>query len=225
MVIELQADRANDRYRVQTLAGGGTGTEIWTLMVPQGPHRTAVEVRYYLPEQHPERLAALAEKYRCSCERLWDEDEAMMMRREALLARVAASRCSATPAPLLLGPLSELRRRLPLLVDFDGEEFRIVAMADGRLLAHATTCPHWLGPLAEAEPENGVLRCPSHGYRFDMRTGESAEGRGYRLAPAPLVAVDPVTGEVSLLPPGGNDRPRSGNSTVNSPISGRKAQI
>src|SRR5215831_5880022 len=89
MVLELRADRANTRYRVETLAGDGMGTEIWTLMEPTGPRRTEIEVRYYLPEQSPERLAELAEKYRCSCERLWDEDEAMMMRRDILTARAS----------------------------------------------------------------------------------------------------------------------------------------
>ena len=54
------------------------------------------------------------------------------------------------------------------------------------------------GPLEEVMPENGILRCPWHGYRFDLRTGASADGRGCRLAPAPRVFVDPVTGEVSL---------------------------
>ena len=53
---------------------------------------------------------------------------------------------------------------------------------------------------------------------------QSADGRGYRLALAALVAVHPVTDEVSLFSEGEIDRPRSGNSTVNSPISGRKAQ-
>jgi len=70
----------------------------------------------------------------------------------------------------------------------------------GSLLAHATTCPYWLGPLDEAAPQNGILRCPWHGYRFDMRTGESVDGCSYRLAPAPRVAVDPATGEASLVP-------------------------
>lgn len=221
MVLEMRADRENARYCVQTLAGDGAGTEIWTLLTPLGRHRTAVEVRYYLPERRPRHLAALGDKYRASCARLWDEDEAMMMRRDEMLARARTER-RRSEKRVPLGPSAELRRRLPLLVEFDGEPFRIVECGDGTLLAHATTCPHWLGPLDQAAPENGILRCPWHGYCFDMRTGESADGRGYRLAPAPRVAVDPVTGEASLVPCG---RPILGNSTVNSPSSGRKAQI
>jgi hypothetical protein len=48
-----------------------------------------VEVRYYLPEQCPQWLAMLAEKYRRSCARLWDKDEAMMVRAEEMTARSA----------------------------------------------------------------------------------------------------------------------------------------
>jgi len=183
MVLEMRADREKARYRVQTLSGDGGGTEIWTLLTPLAAHRTAVEVRYYLPERRPERLAALADKYRASCARLWNEDEAMMMRREEMMTRASAER-RRSEKPVPLGPSAGLRRRLPLLVEYEGEPFRIVEGEDGSLLAHATICPHWLGPLDEAAPQNGILRCPWHGYRFDMRSGESADGRGYRLAPA-----------------------------------------
>ena|SRR5215467_13771193 len=62
---------------------------------------------------------------------------------------------------------------------------------------------------------------PWHGYRFDLRTDESADGRGYRLVTAPRVAVDPVTGDARLVR---CSRPRSGRNTVNRPSSGRKAQ-
>ena len=199
MLIELQIDRANMRYRVRTLAGDGTGTEIWTLLEPLGPQRTAVEVRFYLPEGRPEKLAAAGQKYRSSYQSLWDQDEAMMMRREALSAR-ARTRQKRSGVSLALGPLSELRHRLPLIVELDGEPFRILALEDGALVAHPTICPHWLGPLEEAVPENGIVRCPWHGYRFDLRTGASADGRCYRLAPAARVVVDPATGEVRLGP-------------------------
>jgi hypothetical protein len=82
MLLDLQIDRARARYRVQTLAGDGAGTAIWTLLKVLGPQRTAIEVRFYVPEHRPERLVALGEKYLSSYARLWDQDEAMMMRRK-----------------------------------------------------------------------------------------------------------------------------------------------
>jgi nitrite reductase/ring-hydroxylating ferredoxin subunit len=196
-ILELRIDQENARYRVQTLAGEGTGTEIWTVLEACGPHRTAIEVRCYLPEHRPEQLAALGEKYRASYARLWDQDEAMMVRRETLSAR-SRTPSESSGASLLLGPLSELRQRLPLLVELDGEPFRILELEEGLLVAHTTICPHWLGPLDEATPEDGILRCPWHGYRFDLRTGASADGRACRLAPTARVSVDPATGEVRL---------------------------
>jgi hypothetical protein len=57
MLLELRIDRANARYCARTLKGDGAGTEIWTLLEALGPQRTAVEVRFYLPERRPERLA------------------------------------------------------------------------------------------------------------------------------------------------------------------------
>jgi thiamine pyrophosphate-dependent acetolactate synthase large subunit-like protein/nitrite reductase/ring-hydroxylating ferredoxin subunit len=36
-------------------------------------------------------------------------------------------------------------------------------------------CPHQGGPLADGAFEDGVLRCPWHGWGFDARTGESTE--------------------------------------------------
>jgi nitrite reductase/ring-hydroxylating ferredoxin subunit len=121
----------------------------------------------------------------------------MMLRREALSARSEARRERPGTA-LALGPLSELRARLPLIVELDGEPFRIVALEDGEIVAHSTICPHWLGPLEEAIPENGIVRCPWHGYRFDLRTGMNTDGRSCRLARAPRVVVDPVTGEATV---------------------------
>ena len=122
-----------------------------------------------------------------------------MMRRDALLARPAVSpEQMGGPGPLSLGPLPELRRRLPLLLELEGNPFRIVELEDGALAIHGTICPHWLGPLEQVAPQNGIMRCPWHGYLFDVRTGQSADGRGYRLPPAPCLVVDPLTGEVTL---------------------------
>jgi hypothetical protein len=195
MLLELPIDREKARSRVRILAGDGMGTEIWTLLEALGPQRTAIEVRFYLPERGPERLAALGEKYRSSYARLWDQDEAMMMRREALSAH-SGTRGQKSGASLALGPISELRSRVPLLVKLGGEPFRVLELEDALLIAHSTICPHWLGPLEDAVPENGTLLPVAR--VSVLRTGASADGRGCRLAPAPRVVVEPVTGEVTL---------------------------
>jgi nitrite reductase/ring-hydroxylating ferredoxin subunit len=101
--------------------------------------------------------------------------------------------------PIALGKLDALLSRLPLLVDVEAETFRIVEI-EGGLHAHATVCPHWLEPLGGVAVEDGCIRCPWHGFVFDVRSGESADGRALRLAPAPRVVVDSLTGDVTLAP-------------------------
>ncbi|MDQ2779845.1 MAG: Rieske (2Fe-2S) protein [Pseudomonadota bacterium] len=200
-VLELRADRSHRRYRVKTLEGSGTGTEIHTQMEPLAANLTAIEVRYYLPEHRPEKLDVLAAKYRSSCQQLWDEDETMMVHRERMAALPAAVALQVPGATVVLGTIEALRARLPLTGELGGHPFRLVDLGGGELAAHATVCPHWLGPLDAALVEDGCVRCPWHGYRFDVRTGASADGRGLQLPPAPAVFVDPATRVVTLVAP------------------------
>jgi thiamine pyrophosphate-dependent acetolactate synthase large subunit-like protein/CDGSH-type Zn-finger protein len=46
-----------------------------------------------------------------------------------------------------------------------------LAHVDGRYSALCNHCPHQGGPLGEGTIENGVLRCPWHGWDFDPLTG------------------------------------------------------
>src|SRR5947207_4249502 len=196
IVIELDAERERARYRVRILEGNGAGTEIWTLLATLDADRTAVEVRFYLPQKDPQQLAELGEAYRLAYTTLWDADESMMRRRETLSGWTARS----LRDPVPLGPIAELRRRLPLTLEIDGTPLRILALDDGEIVAHSTVCPHWRGPLDACLPQVGILRCPWHGYRFDLRTGLSADGRSERLVPAVRVDFDPTTGEAMLIP-------------------------
>ncbi len=50
----------------------------------------------------------------------------------------------------------------------------------GVTLRHATVCPHLGGPL-DGPVVDGCVTCPWHGYRFDVRTGCSADGRRLSL--------------------------------------------
>ena len=185
-IIELRADRANGRYVSKTLAGDGAGTEIRVMLTELAPHSTDVRVEFHLPECDSVRLARLGEAYCAAYARLWDEDEAMMRHREAALAR--PKRTVPADASIDLGPEAAVRKALPLNFELCTVPFRIVEF-DGSLVAHSTICPHWLGPLADAQIEDGAVRCPWHGYSFDVRSGRCLSGQRLMLAPAPVVTV------------------------------------
>jgi nitrite reductase/ring-hydroxylating ferredoxin subunit len=198
ILLELRVEKEALRYVARTLEGSGKGTEVWTRLSPHDAERTAIEVSFHLPGVAPGKAAALGDAYRILYARLWDEDEAMMRHRSAALARLGAG--AVAPAhPVDLGLLSELRERLPLSVETGGRRWRVVGLGD-ELVAHGVSCPHMLGPLDTAELEDGCLRCPWHGYRFDVRTGRSADGRPLRLPRAPRVEVDPA-GRAWLVTP------------------------
>jgi nitrite reductase/ring-hydroxylating ferredoxin subunit len=172
-------------YRVVTEAGPGALSEIRVTLTSHEPHETGVHVEYHVPESDPARLAMIGLGFAAIYEHLWDEDEAMMIAREAALAR----RQWPAVARLDLGPEAEVRAALPRLFDFGPGRFRLVEQ-DGALIVHSAVCPHWLGPLEAPIDVEGCITCPWHGYRFDAITGRSRDGRALRLSPAPAISVD-----------------------------------
>jgi nitrite reductase/ring-hydroxylating ferredoxin subunit len=201
MTVEVVLDRERLRYVTATVDGPGKGTEIRTRLTPRGhdgAHGIHVFVEFLVPDVPRDRAAEWAAGYERLYERLWDEDEAMMLRRERLSTRSRSEPSS--PIRLELGSLADLRSRLPLVVEMAGRPWRIVAL-DGDLAVHSTVCPHRLGPLEDATVEDGVVECPWHRYRFDLRTGRSCDGRSLRLAPAPRIAIDEVERVALVLDP------------------------
>jgi nitrite reductase/ring-hydroxylating ferredoxin subunit len=202
-VIELDADEPAQHYRVVTREGPGRGSEIRVRLEALAPRRTGVAVEFHVPAMPPDRLATVGALYVDLYRRLWDEDEAMMVERERACeracgrARSAADDAPDAPARLDLGTLAAVRARAPFVVELGGRAFRVLEL-DGELVAHAATCPHWLGPLDRVPVRDGCVTCPWHGYRFDVRTGASADGRRLALAPAPRIAI--ADGRVVLLP-------------------------
>jgi nitrite reductase/ring-hydroxylating ferredoxin subunit len=188
MTVQVVLDRENLRYVTATIDGPGKGTEIWTSLTSKGDHETHIRVEFLVPDVSPERVATLGAAYRNLYARLWDEDEAMMVRRERLLAGMRGAK-PARGARLELGSLGDLRAKLPLVVELAGRPWRVVAIDDS-LVVHSAVCPHFLGPLEAAPLEGSTVECPWHRYRFDVRTGRSCDGRGLRLAPAPRIAID-----------------------------------
>jgi nitrite reductase/ring-hydroxylating ferredoxin subunit len=183
--IEVRIDRGTRCYVTRTLEGAGAGTEIVTSLATPDAAQTDVSVAFHVPGLAGAARAAVGRGYVQLYARLWDQDEAMMARRTALLAGRTASAPKPGPRPpLALGPADALRARLPLRVDVGGDAFRVLAH-EGRLLAHPLVCPHLGGPLEDARVEDGAVVCPWHGYRFDCTTGRGPEGQRCRM---PVVA-------------------------------------
>jgi nitrite reductase/ring-hydroxylating ferredoxin subunit len=195
--LELVIDAAASRYVSRTIEGAGAGSEIWTTVTPAGDAATDVAVAFWLPGITPAHADAIGAAYVQLYERLWDEDESMMVRRTDELAR--PPRDAARAAPILLGTLADVRARLPFCFDLAGERWRLVEI-EGALYAHATRCPHALGPLDEAPLEAGTITCPWHGWRFDVTTGKAQDARRARLPEAPRIHVDEAS-NVTATPP------------------------
>jgi len=140
-VIDVAIERAQLRYHSRTTEGPGAGTDIVTTLSPRGAHETAIHVDFLVPGVPAEHREVMGAVYTQLYTGLWDEDEAMMMRRQALAD----------------GRLAETTR---------------AATIDGIACRFSTVCPHLGGPLDEAPIDaGGIVTCPWHGYRFDVRTG------------------------------------------------------
>jgi nitrite reductase/ring-hydroxylating ferredoxin subunit len=170
-LIDVRLDRTALRYVTRTLEGDGAGTEISTLLTASDERATRIHVRFDVPESDAARLEAIGAAFRRLYARLWDEDEAMMTRRQAVLDEAGGF------APIQSISLGRL---------------------DGEVIAYPTICPHLGGPLDDAPLEAGCVTCPWHGYRYDLRSGRCVSGKPLALGPLPLVVVDRDGGEASL---------------------------
>lgn len=145
-VIDVALERAALRYHARTVDGPGSGTDIVTRLEPTGPHATAIRVEFHVPDVPSDRRDAIGAAYVWTYTRLWDEDEAMMVRRQHVVD----------------GRLVEPERSVAL---------------DGGTCRFSSVCPHLGGPLADAPVDaDGIVTCPWHGHRFDVRTGRRVAG-------------------------------------------------
>lgn len=130
--------------------------EIHTVATATRPDSCRVAVSFRVADVPADRRARVGAGYVRLYERLYDEDEAMMIARADALRR---------------GPAT-LRLR------------RTVTLADGSEHAVPVYCPHQALPL-DAEPDaDGIVTCPWHGYRFDVRTGACVSGQAACWTPA-----------------------------------------
>jgi 3-phenylpropionate/trans-cinnamate dioxygenase ferredoxin component len=57
-----------------------------------------------------------------------------------------------------------------------GGDAVLVANLDGSFYAISDTCTHQGGTLSQGTIEDGIVTCPRHGSRFDVRTGKNMRG-------------------------------------------------
>jgi nitrite reductase/ring-hydroxylating ferredoxin subunit len=69
---------------------------------------------------------------------------------------------------------SELSTTKALKVKAGGQSI-LVATANGHACAIANKCPHLGLPMSTGKIENGIITCPFHGSKFDMKTGKNVE--------------------------------------------------
>jgi nitrite reductase/ring-hydroxylating ferredoxin subunit len=161
--VELCVD--DSQYVARSYQAGNQVSEIWTYLTPEKEH-TNIHVEFYGTNIAADAIDKIGSNYLGLYQRLWDEDEAMMIERQR---RLNQSRSAETT--LDLGPRGDLENRLPITVQLKGGEFRIMAI-NNKLIASSTICPHRLGPLSVIDSNDQTVTCPWHGYRFDIETGQ-----------------------------------------------------
>jgi len=199
-LIDVRLDRPNLRYWTRTLEGTGAGTEILTRLEPREKWKTQIIVEFHVPGVPAAMVSSVGAAYTRLYAHLWGEDEAMMIRRQALLDTAPPRAADVKPLRILLGPVAALRRRVPFLVEANGDTLRVVEL-NGEVVAHSTTCPHRGGPLHDVPLEDGCLTCPWHGYRYDVGSGKNLSGHACHLAAALRLRIDRETLQAYLEPP------------------------
>jgi nitrite reductase/ring-hydroxylating ferredoxin subunit len=146
--LDLRLDADRKGWVTTSRRDGAELSRIESRAEATGRDSCRVSVAFFadVPETAQE---ATATYYRTLYNRLYDEDEAMMIARaEAIRSGGAGLRT-----------------------------FREAALPSGRMVRIPLACPH-LGLPLTAEPDaDGVVTCPWHGYRFDVRTGQCVSGQ------------------------------------------------
>ncbi len=84
------------------------------------------------------------------------------------------------PAELTVD-LDEIPKSVAIRKVLGGREIALFRMGD-EVFAIDAVCPHRRGPLDSGDlDEEGIVTCPWHGWRFDIRTGKSPTHPGQVL--------------------------------------------
>jgi toluene monooxygenase system ferredoxin subunit len=65
----------------------------------------------------------------------------------------------------------------------------IVTIVDGELVAVPGVCPHEDVALADGDLDGSQIRCPGHGYLFDLHTGRCVHDPALELRRYPITRI------------------------------------
>ncbi len=141
--VTIHLQLTDDGWVTRTATNGRLAAEIRTVATSTGPASCRVDVHFFVESPPVGQEASIGANYERLYADLYDEDQRLMIARAEAISR---------------GPAA-LKVRRP------------IRLADGTSVEAPVFCPHQGLPL-DAEPdENGVITCPWHGYRIDIRTG------------------------------------------------------
>lgn len=150
LVLDLRLDRDAGIWVTRTSRGDDLLSEIRTLAEATGERSCRVTVDFYVTGLSDAQRAPVGAYYERLYAQLYDEDEAMMIARQNAINAGVAKRGWRT-------------------VQLSGGEYEI-----------PEACPHLALPLTGDPDANGIITCPWHGYRFDVRTGRCVSGQTCR---------------------------------------------
>ncbi len=188
-VIELRLDKALRRWITRNLEGSDQGAEIWTHAFAVDTRRVDINVDFFVPGVPPAAREKVGQAYARAYTTLYDEDVAMMVERQRQIDhRINTGGESIVDVGSEKALTAALAGADPIEVHYRGRSFRLV-MLDGKWFTYPAVCPHHLGPLGSSEMVEGIVRCPWHGYAFDVATGDCVNGHSCRLDNRPSVVV------------------------------------
>lgn len=158
--VELCVDKSNGKYVARSYQENQQVSEIWTYLTAEG-EKTRIKVSFALINVAPEAKQKVGSHMLTLYERLWNEDEEMMMARQAQLDDTTRGPDQIALAKPLTASQEIKLGRHTFQVQCDDDQISVVP----------TVCPHLLGPLSTTADKN-VLRCPWHGYEFDLTSGK-----------------------------------------------------
>lgn len=192
-MLELLVDLENHYWATTVVSGVGKGIEIHTKAQASSAREIEIDVRFYLPQRvnwFRKKLSYLYLKnqYR----NLYDEDDQLMQDRQSAVDNKKRWReqANSSEALLLVGKVTQLDTSEVHIVEADKGRY-CVTHIQGQWHAYSAVCPHQLGKLDDAKiDKQWQISCPWHGYRFDVRSGESLGNECANLHVSKIVEQD-----------------------------------